>query len=771
MIKRLYQDITHFNITKASGVKLALYPLFCVLVSSLVGCALLKYPKAPSAESDKSIVQGVPPDSLVRTPIEPYSGKHPADIKRPADTFEYPVQIGQLGPLEPMFSSAHEYPFLCQTEESGLGQPVVDNQLGYGVPVYEVDQNGTKNVNKVVGYSKDCQLKTDAYYIYNRVGTKLFFPLEEANGDIAKYTVNGELKDFILRVETGTINRFIYLIVAPRGENELIQQPNGQHWNRKLIFQFAGGVGIGRRQGKSRLSRLLKRRYDQLLDGYAVVFSSAHQTSNNYHIGRQEEVALRLKSQFKSLYGEPLYTVGIGGSGGGIQQYLLAQNNPDIIDAAIPQYSYPDMVTQTIHALDCDLLEFYFDITARDDRTWDKWHQRTWIQGTSGKNISDHDYDKLYRWSKLVHGYFPTKPRGITECVLGWRGPSQVAHNPRFTHRYTRYDKSFRDQVHWTHWEDLKDFYGVGEDGFAYSLWDNEGVQYGLTAMIEGKISIEQFLDLNARIGSWKSQADMKPVEFWRYGNDSAKLRDISIWSQHNMHLASNKNDIAPRSRANTKAIEGAYRSGMVFLGKIDIPIIDIRHYLDLEQDMHHSFATFSARQRMIDAKGHANNQVVWMAHKAFDPTPLAFKRIDDWMAQVLKHPAEPVENVRPKDLNHQCFDKQGGVIAAGESVWQGGWKPRSPDANTDYSVKDEGECLKIYPNFKSSRQVAGGSIRDNIFKCDLQTVDMAIKKGMYKQIDIIPHVKKLKAIFPTGVCDYEKAGQGTLTHEIIKSR
>ena len=47
-----------------------------------------------------------------------------------------------------------------------------------------------------------------------------------------------------------------------------------------------------------------------------------------------------------------------------IQQYVYAQRHPGvIIDAAIPQYSYPDMVTQTIHVGDCELLEHYMDVT------------------------------------------------------------------------------------------------------------------------------------------------------------------------------------------------------------------------------------------------------------------------------------------------------------------------------------------------------------------------------------------------------------------------
>jgi hypothetical protein len=41
----------------------------------------------------------------------------------------------------------------------------------------------------------------------------------------------------------------------------------------------------------------------------------------------------------------PYYTVGVGGSGGAIQQYVFGQNHPGLLDAAIPQYSYSDMIT------------------------------------------------------------------------------------------------------------------------------------------------------------------------------------------------------------------------------------------------------------------------------------------------------------------------------------------------------------------------------------------------------------------------------------------
>ena len=52
-----------------------------------------------------------------------------------------------------------------------------------------------------------------------------------------------------------------------------------------------------------------------------------------------------------------------------------------IIDAAIPQYSYPDMVTQTIHVGDCELLEHFMDVTDGANPKWSTWTNRTWLEG------------------------------------------------------------------------------------------------------------------------------------------------------------------------------------------------------------------------------------------------------------------------------------------------------------------------------------------------------------------------------------------------------
>ena len=84
-----------------------------------------------------------------------------------------------------------------------------------------------------------------------------------------------------------------------------------------------------------------------------------------------------IKERFIEGHGVPLYTVGVGGSGGAIQQYVYGAEHPGVtsIDAAIPQYSYPDMVTQTIHVGDCELLEHYMDVTDGANPKWQRLDQ------------------------------------------------------------------------------------------------------------------------------------------------------------------------------------------------------------------------------------------------------------------------------------------------------------------------------------------------------------------------------------------------------------
>ena len=169
---------------------------------------------------------------------------------------------------------------------------------------------------------------------------------------------------FVVRRERGTINRFIYSLAMLA--DPTAGDTDASLWNRKLVYTFDGGVAIGRNQGTPGGSAINP---DLLALGYGIAHSSGTRTSVHYNMVLGGETALMTKERFVERYGVPTYTVGVGGSGGAIQQYLYGQNHRGLLDGAIATHSYPDMVTQTIHVGDCELLERYMDVTAPRNRS------------------------------------------------------------------------------------------------------------------------------------------------------------------------------------------------------------------------------------------------------------------------------------------------------------------------------------------------------------------------------------------------------------------
>jgi hypothetical protein len=522
-----------------------------------------------------------------------------------------------------------------------------------------------------------------------------------------------------------------------------------------LIYYFQGGVGIGHYQGSPSQSRML---YDHGLSlGYAVAYSTGTKTGEHYNLQLGGETAIMVKDRFVTEYGDPFYTVGVGASGGAIQQYVYGQNHEGLIDAGIPQYSYPDMLTQTIHVGDCELLERWidFELFAEGNLKWADWTARTQLEGMNSLNGFENDFLPVMP---------PGFPSGASECVNGWRGLSPLALNPHFG---TAPGISPEDQVstEWTHYGDAVNIYGVAADGFAASTWDNVGVQYGLDALRSGFITPDEFIDLNANAGSWKNEPDMVqegcpfisalcpgPADL----DGLAPVPDIwpnllDPWSMRNMALSADGGVTpAPRKTADPGAVENAYEAGHVNVGDIQIPIIDWRNYLERELDMHNSHQSFAARQRLLNFDGDASNQVIWFtdgndAGDEFDQTPMAFAVIEEWMQNIAANPKAGVAANKPSAAVDSCFDAAGNLIYAGEDAWDG--------------ILDDGPagpCAAQFEIFSTSRIVAGGPISGDVFKCHLQSVQSASLGGVYGDVPFTPEqIAQLEAVFPEGVCDY----------------
>jgi len=655
---------------------------------------------------------------------------HIADVARPEETFPFPIGIGEVGPSESLYSGDKQYPFYCMTLDSKLGQPIVDNNQGYGVPVYEnIDLK--KNI---LGYSKDCLLKTTVKY----------YQVEENN------TVRqiNETDDFskkslaLFRVEQGTINRFIYTLIMPITTDEVGERLAQSKWNKRLIYQFNGGSGIGYRQGRQSAKKVIVRQLEQLLDGYAVISSSGNRTSYTYNMLLAEDTARRVKKQFVSLYGEPLYTVGIGGSGGGLAQYLIGQNSQGILDGLIPLYSYPDMITQTTYALDCDLLNNYFTFRAKHRAKWNDWSKRQLIEGMNALNNFPQRAAYLQPMNQLLAGFVPSLPKGNSECINGYFGLSSFINNPQQGFIRDFFHQDVVKQTKWSYWQDLSFLLGQDSQGYGLSTWDNVGVQYGLQALVNHEISINEFLDINRKIGSWKPQALMKEEAIHTPFGRKLPLW-LSLWGSQNVTQV--KQGVAQRHEGSIKAMHAAYRSGQVFIGKVKLPIIDVRHYLENELDMHHVSASFYSRLRIQKANGHSNNHVIWISHKDYNPINQAFALMDEWILNLQGDTLDAVIDAKPEQLNDQCFSAQGHIIAHGLGVFNGQW-----------NGLPQGQCEKAYPMFSTSRIQAGAKWAGDMFKCPLIPVSQAIKKGFYGQHQVTEYIDDLNAIFPLGVCNYK---------------
>jgi hypothetical protein len=202
--------------------------------------------------------------------------------------------------------------------------------------------------------------------------------------------------------------------------------------------------------------------------------------------------------------------------------------------------------------------------------------------------------------------------------------------------------------------------------------------------------------------------------------------------------------------------MRAAYESGLVFMGDIDIPIIDWRHYLESELDMHNSHQSFAARERMRTFKGDSDNQVIWFtdispAGPEFDQTLEAFEVIDEWMTNILANPDLGVAGNKPARAVDRCFNADGSEIAAGNDVWDG--------------ILDDnpaGSCTQRFQVYGTSRIVAGGPFKGSIFKCQLKPVSQAITDGDYGVWAPTPlETVMLTQIFPDGVCDFSQPDAG----------
>jgi hypothetical protein len=657
----------------------------------------------------------------------------------------------------PMFSGPHQHPFVCTTIQGAVGrQPLVDSATA---PGYRVTDGG----GNLLGYSRDCSIDTFVSYFYRRNTGGGLVPLPPGGvrpADMGSVTLaDGRVVDFVVRREIGSINRFLYsyAMLAPFGEDPAA--PDLSRWNGKVLYWFQGGVAIGHTQGTVHGGSMNP---DVLAQGMAIIHSSGNNTGTHYNLRVAGETAMMTKERFVERYGVPTYTVGLGGSGGAIQQYIIGQNHPGVLDALLPVQSYPDMVTQTIHVGDCELLEHYMDATDRANAKWRTTKNRSWLVGFNAEQGFARVNDPLAPL-KMALGY-STAP-GSTECIPAWRGLTPLAMNPLYGQAPNQqfYEpQSAIAAIRWTHYDDLRNIYGVDANGAARPTWDNVGVQYGLRSLQSGKITPAEFLHLNWHIGGWKHPSDMTQETFPFFGTSAAEVnKALTIpgyfdpWSMKNMILSPAPGQPAPRTVGSLEAMRAAYTSGHVFSGQLDRPTIDHRQYMERELDMHNVHQSFAVRQRVLDRMGNSDMLVIWFTD-TIPNTPKASQTLDaiavmdEWMRNIRSNPRKSIRENRPAQAVDSCFDTQGQLIYAGDDAWDG-----------IIDDKPAGPCTQQFPIYTTSRIVAGAPLEGGIYKCALKSVDQALADGAYLPwTPSSAELATLREVFPEGVCDYSQPDQ-----------
>ncbi|MBA5608795.1 hypothetical protein H3H36_25980 [Duganella sp. FT3S] len=634
----------------------------------------------------------------------------------------------------PADAPAQQFPFICRTQEAGLGQPIVDSFDATAHPVMDSASH------QPFGYSRQCAITPRiVYFYYNGSAFKPFAPATDyahPPADLRRARYGDTSVPFVVQVEVGTINRFFYTIamLAPAPE------PAPLAWNHKLFYWLRGGVGIGHQQGlpmwiNGALSRSERELLPSVLEqGFAVLSSSGNETGVHYNMRLAGDTALKVKQHFIASHGQPRYTIAMGGSGGAVQQYLFAQNLPGLFDGGVPIQSFPDMITQTIPISDCPLLGQYFkDAVANDPASpWAHWSSQALVEGM---NASD-----------TVRNAQSGRP-GTTECINGWRMAMPTVLNPLYRdHRFDLgahaygYRDGALDKVKWTHWNDLADIYGEDARGYAPIPLDNVGVQYGLAALAAGKLDADEFLRINACVGAWKEQPDFVAWQGAADPFDSANMLrgERCRWPDGRP---------APRRAGDVGAMRRAYTSGQVFTGRrLDIPMIDLRPYLEATLDMHNARQSFATRARLrASDPAQAARQVIWFVRPEADLAPVALEALGVLDRYLAQHQPPPL-------FTDRCMDGQGATIAAGPAVWDGVLDQHPP-----------GACTRAFPIFSSPRMVAGDSIRGDRFKCALKPVATALADGTYPAGVHFSAAQQawLARIFPQGVCDYTQGDAG----------
>ena len=553
----------------------------------------------------------------------------------------------------------------------------------------------------------DCSIATRVEHLYRTTATTgpQFKPLPEGArpDDLATTTtLDGRTVPYVVRVQIGTANRGIYEMAMLADPARPAPTPfiRSSGWNGRLVYTFGGGCRGGWYQQGSSTGGVM---VDTMLSrGFAVASNTLNVFGNNCSDLLTSETLAMTQEEFVESHGQPEYTMGWGCSGGSYQSHQAADAYPGLLDGIVVGCSFPDVGFATSQMLaDTRLLHEFFRSGERGAASF-----------TAAQQLAVSGFGELPSIPSQSAGAARLDPDAEFDASTP---PAQ------------RYDAQTNPTgARATVWDHTRNAYGVDPaTGFARRPLDNVGVQYGREALRAGTITIDQFLDLNEGIGGLDVDAEVQDE----------------------------------RMAADPQARRAAYETGRILDGGGGLattPIIDHRAYTDLLGigDIHQRYHSFSTRERLVEANGDADNQVMLVRDNSYglfsadDPVLVhALEQMDRWILEVQASGADThreVVDAKPEGLVDSC------------------WEPGRLDTAEEFAAKriveqirpDTGRCHELYPTFASPRIVAGGPLASDVITCRTSQPRRRDYPAM-RDTDW----QRLLAAFPSGVCDYRRPG------------
>ncbi|HET9705960.1 MAG TPA: DUF6351 family protein [Vicinamibacterales bacterium] len=478
----------------------------------------------------------------------------------------------------PILSGPHISPFECSTEASGLG-PALD---------------------------ANCSAPRQIWRFYRSTDNS-FKPLTDpAPADVATTTTtDGRTVPYVVRVDSGVINRAIYQFAV-------LDDLAG--WNKKVVVSFGGSSGTQYIQGVMAPppgGGVLN--HQTLSKGFGYLISSELINGRRGNGVLQGETLMMIKEYLTEQYGVPKWYAGSGGSGGAIQQLVITQMYPGLLDGLMPSLTFPD---SSLHTMDSILLT----------NLWPKLDKAVWTP------------EKI----TAVEGFTPGTARAWNQAY-GRLGVPTNAAGCALVDKTLVFDPVTNPKGARCTTQDIRvNIYGRDpKTGWARRPTDNIGIQYGLAAVNSGAITVDEFLEVNETVGGTDINGAVVPQ----------------------------------RTEGDPVAIKAMYESGLKAsynsaLGHV--PILMSRVYTDNRGDIHDRQRDFVVRARLQRANGRTDNTVIWIAATA-QPIAGALDTMTKWLDAMAADPApltpDKIVKHKPAEAVDTCWDASGTKIVEPASV------------------------------------------------------------------------------------------------------